>query len=467
MQVDKIYKAIVVGSGAGGAPAAWTLAKQWGDGVAIVEAGKHFQAADFTQIESEMLPKLYAGGGLQATEDGSVSVLQGVAVGGSTVINDALCFRPPEELAQRWRAYGVPVDLKRLNGYADTVEAMLGVQPLAREQINRSNYLVGLGAARLGWKGERLRHNSPDCVQCGFRHFGCSYNAKRSMNLTFVPRAIEAGAELHAETKVSRVVRDGKLWRVETSRGVMLAEHVVLAAGVIQTPAILLRSGLEAGEGLQFHLSTVVWGDFEEPVDMFNGIPMAYGVLEFSDIYGHQGPGYLIEGVGNQPASFSVQPQAVDEFREEVIRRYRHLAAAIMVLRSRGRGRVRLVGERVAIDYPLEFEDAVRMEHFYQKGVELFLAAGAKRTLLSHRDHQWLAKPPASVSVGPGKQYLYTAHPFGGACRGDVTDSVGRVRGTENLWVLDASAFPEAPGANPQITIAALALEGAERILSG
>ena len=58
---------------------------------------------------------------------------------------------------------------------------------IPKAQINRANYLLGLGASRLGWSGERLHHNSPARLQCGFRHIGCSYNAKQSMNLMFVP----------------------------------------------------------------------------------------------------------------------------------------------------------------------------------------------------------------------------------------------------------------------------------------
>lgn len=462
------YKAVVIGSGAGGAPAAAVLAAAWGEGVAVVEAGPHLKAADFNQIERDMVPRLYAGGGVQATEDGSVGVLQGRLVGGSTVINDALCFRPPDEIVERWAPYGVRLTAGELSAYADQVEAALGVTRLAREQINRANYLVGLGAARLGWAGERLRHNSPTCVQCGFRHFGCAYDAKQSMNLTYVPRAVAAGAALLAETEALRLeARDGG-WRVVTSKGELQAEHVVVAAGVVQTPALLLRSGIAAGEGLQFHLQTLAWGDFADPVDGFNGIPMAYGVLEFADIYGRRGPGYLIEGVANQPMSFSVQLQAQGALHDEILARYRHLSGAVMLLRSKGRGRVSLAeGGRAAVDYPLLEADATRIAHFYERAYELYAAAGAARVLLSHRAAGWLTKPPGPLPVAPGMQYLYTAHPFGGACRGTTTDGEGRVVGQKNLWVLDASAFPEALGVNPQVTIAALSLQGAERIVAG
>ncbi len=459
------YKAIVIGSGAGGAPAAARLAEAWGDGVALVEAGAHFTAADFTQVEREMLPRLYAAGGTQATEDGAIGVVQGRGVGGSTFINDALCFRPPPELAARWKPYGV--DLDALAPHVDTVEAAMGVTRIQRSQINRANYLLGLGAARLGWAGERLHHNSPGCVQCGFRHIGCSYNAKLSMNLTFVPRALKAGAVLLDETPVHHLTRSDGAWTVHTAGEALTAETVVVCAGVVQTPTILLRSGIEAGQGLQFHLSTRAWGEFDAPVDGFNGIPMAYGVTEFADTFGATGPGYLIEGCSVQPLAFSAQVQLEGPAFEAALRRYRHLAGAVPLVRSKARGAVSLKGERAAIDYPLVEEDAARLSDFFRKATRLYRAAGARRVLLAHRSVSWVTDDPGELPIAPGLLYLYAAHLFGGACRGSTTDAVGRVVDQPGLWVLDASAFPEAIGVNPQITIAALALQGAERILTG
>lgn len=458
-------KALVIGSGAGGAPAAFGLAQAWGDGVAVLEAGPRNTARDFTQVERDMVPRLYAGGGAQATEDGSLSVLQGVGVGGSTVINDGICFQPPPEIYARWRAYGVNLSPTELEPLVAEVEAAMRVEQIPKSHINKANYLVGLGAARLGWAGERLRHNSPGCVQCGFRHIGCAYDAKQSMNLSFVPMAEAQGARVHAGVRAERLERDGGAWRVITDGPTFLAEHVVLAAGVVATPTLLLKSGFQAGAGLQFHVETLCWGDFADPVDGFNGIPMSYGVLEFADVFGHQGPGTLIEAVSVQPLAFSTQPQAEGEQHVEIMRRYRHLAGAVALIRSRGRGAVTLgPGGRPSIDYPLVSADAERVLHFFQRGAELFMAAGAERVLLAHRATRWVTAPPAALDVGPGRSYLYTAHPFGGANRGSTTDAIGRVNGAPALWVLDGSAFPEALGVNPQITIAALALQGGRRI---
>jgi len=461
-------KAIVIGSGAGGAPVAARLAEAWGDGVVLLEAGPHFQAPDFTQIEREMMPKLYAGAGTQATEDGSVAILQASCVGGTTVVNDALCLRPPPELEPRWKALGAEVSLQSLAPYVAQVERELGVEQIPQAMTNRANYLVGLGAARLGWKGERMHHNAAGCPECGLRHLGCAYDTKRSMNLTFVPRAVRAGARLKPSTKVERLVSNAGGWRVLCADMEFEAEHVVVAAGVVQTPMLLLKSGIPAGQGFQMHLQTLAWGDFDDPVDGFNGIPMAYSVLEFSDVYGHTGPGYMIEGVSTQALGFSVQPQAQGALHEEILRRYRYLAGAMMVLRASTRGTIRVgPGDRPRIDFPLEAHDLQRVLPYYQRATEMFMAAGARRVLLPHRQAHFVTKPPTDLEIGPGRTFFYTAHPFGGACRGGPTvDAVGRVKGQRNLWVLDASAFPEAPGVNPQIIICSVALEGAERLLS-
>lgn len=468
MSEPRRAKAIVIGSGAGGAPAAARLAAAWGDGVVVLEQGEARRGPDFTQLEREMVPALYAGAGAQATEDGSIGFLQGVGLGGSTMINDALCFAPPPEIVPRWSVYGVDFDADPLDRYVAEVEAVLHVGEIPPSQINRANYLVGLGAARLGWRGERLRHNSPGCLQCGFRHLGCSYDAKQAMHLTYLPRAAEAGARFVTGAAVRYLERAAGGWRVFAGDDEWLAEHVVLAAGVVGTPTLLLRSGIEAGRDLQIHLQPTAFGDFRDPVHAFDGIPMSYGVLEFADVYGERGPGFLIEGVGLQPMAFAVQPPAGGDRMPEILDRYRFLAGALGLIRSAGRGTITLgVEGRPRIDYPLVPADAERVGQFYARAVELMMAAGAERVLVTHRDVGWTTQLRAdAATIEPGRQYLYTAHPFGGAGRGTTTDAVGRVKGRPNLWVLDASAFPEALGVNPQITIAALALQGAERLLA-
>jgi len=469
------YKAIVIGSGAGGSAAASVLAERWGDQVLLIEAGKTWAPGEFTQLERSLVPQLYAGGGTQATEDGAVSLMQGKALGGSTVINDALCFTPPEEMHPRWDAHGAPFDQAAFDKAVLEVEQVIGASEIPRSMINRANYLVGLGAARMGWEGERLRHNSIGCQQCGFRHIGCAYGAKRSFDRTFLYQYKRDGGQIMDRTTALRMGHDGKVWTVRVSgpQGVvdLKAELVFVAAGVVQTPALLLRSGVVAGAGVQVHLQTMAWGEFEEPVDAHNGIPMAYGVTEFSDVYGRTGPGYIIEGCNVQPLAFSTQPQFEGPEHQEVLSRYRHLAGAVSLIRSSSRGQITLSKEgRAKIDYPVNDHDFERVQHFYERATEMFLAAGAKRVLLSHRKTRWIDSVPGQLDLGPGKQYLYSAHLFGGANRGyeeggGVTDRGGRVRGQPNLWVVDASAFPEALGVNPQVAIGAMAIVTARDVV--
>ncbi|MCB9765709.1 MAG: GMC family oxidoreductase [Alphaproteobacteria bacterium] len=462
-----VYKALVIGSGAGGAPAAAALAARWGDGVLLVEAGRHNTRTDFTQVEADMVRRLYVAGGQQATEDGAVALLQGRGVGGSTVINDALCFRPPSHTFVHWLNHGVHIDEAALSPYVDEVWARLSVTRMSRAHINKANYLLALGASRLGLEAERLHHNSPGCVQCGFRNHGCAYGVKQSMDLTFAPLALERGAVLRDQTCVHHLERRGGVWEAHTTDGeVLRAERVALAAGAVQTPTLLLRSGIQAGEGFQVHLQTPAFGDFAEPVDGFAGISMAVGILEHADVFGRAGPGYIIEGVNVQPMAFAAWMQGDGEVYEGILRRYRHLAGALMVLRSKTQGRVRLgPGGRPAMDFAVSWaHDANALAHFYAQIHAIWRAAGADRVLLAHRHQQWFTDPPKDLPFGPGRQFLYAAHLFGGACRGHVLDEVGRVKGQDDLWVVDASGFPEALGVNPQVTIAALALQAAERM---
>ena len=92
----------VIGSGGGGAVAAAELARA-GHSVVVLEQGHHWTRADFTQREDEMLPRLFEEAGMRQTVDGSVTILQGRNVGGSTVHNLCYAFRTPDAILRLWR----------------------------------------------------------------------------------------------------------------------------------------------------------------------------------------------------------------------------------------------------------------------------------------------------------------------------------------------------------------------------
>ena len=185
----------VVGSGAGGAVAAAELAEA-GLSVVVLEQGHHWTSRDFTQREDEMLPRLFEEGGMRQTVDGGVIVLQGRNVGGSTVHNLCYAFRTPPAILRMWREeHGLPeLTDEAMAPSFERVERHLQVKPIQEREVNALNRLVRQGTEALGYSGFVTRHNRENCVLSGYCILGCSYDAKQSMLVTYVPSADDAGA---------------------------------------------------------------------------------------------------------------------------------------------------------------------------------------------------------------------------------------------------------------------------------
>jgi choline dehydrogenase-like flavoprotein len=470
----------VIGSGAGGAPAAAALAEA-GLEVVVLEAGARWETRDSDGDEARMLARL-----VKATTapDSGMELYAGACVGGSTVVNDALCWRPPPEVLARWRdEHGLAALADAaLAPHADRVWAEIHATPTERANLSRNAEALARGARRMGWAGEAMPRNVRGCANLGLCNLGCPSGAKQSALLTWVPRAERAGARVLPLARAERVVVDAG--RVRAVEGVRLdpatgapaeslhveAPLVVVAAGVLETPALLLRSGLSAGEGLQFHSSAYVTARFAEPVLGFFGPTMAYAVTEFADVHGHTGPGYMLENVTVAPTTTAASLPGFGAEHERAMAALPHLARTVVVLRDETRGRLALARDgtpRIAYD-PVA-HDLARLRDAIGRLARLYLAAGAEEVWLPVEGYAPVRREGdlaalAERTIGPRDlTLLYAVHLFGGACMGrdpaaGACDERGAVWGAEGLYVADASAFPTNTGANPQVTIMANAL---------
>lgn len=480
--------AVVVGTGAGGGPAAAVLAEA-GLEVVVLDAGARFATSELTGDEGEMTARLYA---MSQTRGSGLALYAGVCVGGSTLINDALCWRTPPEILETWRRE------HRLGGLTDAAFAPfverawrdVSATPTGRSHMSRNAHALERGAEALGWAGQPMDRAVRGCVNLGLCNFGCPSGAKQSTLLTYVPRAERAGARVVANARAERVlieagaargveaVRLDPVTRAPSGRLRVEAPLVVVAAGVLGTAALLLRTGIAreaAGRHVQLHTSLHVTACFDEPVHGYYGPTMAYAVTEFSDVNGRSGPGYMIENTAVHPiATASALPGFGAEHAARMAQ-LPHLARALVVLRDRTRGRVTLDGEgRPAVDYDLVPDDRQRLHDGMIAIARAYLAAGAREVWLPLNGAPALRSEAELRSLAPGPiepgrtSLLYAVHLFGGATLGGdaaaACDENGRVRGVRGLAVADAASLPSNTGVNPQITVIANALRVAEAL---
>jgi len=479
--------AVVVGSGAGGAPVATTLAEA-GRAVVWLEAGPHLTRADFGADEAEMTRRL---GRMESTADGAQSLYAGACVGGSTVVNDALCWRPPEELRATWaREHGLgDIADAAFHAFVERAWRDVHAEPTDEAHRNRNARLLAAGARGLGWDGHFVPRSVRGCANLGRCNLGCPTGAKQSTLESYVPRAERAGATLVANARATRVRAqrgraagvDAELRDPESGEvtGALRVEAPVVcaAAGVLGTPGLLLRSGLSAGglgHGVQLHSSVHVTARFDEPVHGYYGPTMGYAVSEWSDVDGHAGPGYVLENTAVHPL---VTASALPGFGAEHARAMDalpHLARTAVVLRDRSRGHVELHdGGRARVHYRLGAGDRERLRHGLASAARAFLAAGAREVWLPVngsaplRAESDLRRLDAADLAPTRLAFLYAVHLFGGAVLGGSPESSvcapdGACRELPGLYVTDAAGLPSNLGVNPQITILANALRIAD-----
>ncbi len=485
----------VIGSGAGGAVAAAELATG-GRSVVVLEQGPHWTAPDFTQREEEMLPRLFEEAGMRQTVDGSVIILQGRNVGGSTVHNLCYSFRTPEPILRLWgREFGlVSLTPEALAPSFERVEHHLKVQRIREDEINAMNRVIRAGAEKLGYSGLVAKHNRENCVQSGFCILGCFFGAKQSMLVTYVPRAEEAGARILASARAERIeIESGRVRRVRghavdeagrPGRSFEIdAKVVVLAAGAIASPDLLLRSGIanssgRVGRNLHLHPQVMLAGFFEESLQPYRGIPQSYLVDQFIDLDRDPRSGYYLMPVTGFPALTAANLPGFGSDHFRFMKHFDHTAGLLVLLHDQSSGSVRPGPSlsRPEVRYSLEEEDRRRLAQGLVHSAELLFAGGARRVVVPYWVDPLELEPGDALDaieqrgVREGEISISATHPQSTCAMGSdpsnsVVDAFGESHDVSGLFVADASVFPTSLGAPPQITTAALADRTARHIL--
>ena len=483
------YDVCIIGSGAGGAVVAAQLVAA-GFSVIILEEGGHHTKAEFKMREDTAFPMLYQEAGTRATKDLGISILQGRAVGGTTVVNWTTSFRTPQSVLDHWRVvHGVGGFTKAdLDPHWAAVEERLNIKQIPLEETNRNNRTLYDGCKALGLAVETTFRNTRNCFKSGYCGMGCPVDAKQSMLVTYLPDAVQKGAVVLSRCRVDRlIIEAGRVARAEcrllredgygeSGRALTIeANRFILSAGAIGTPAVLIRSGLGEGfVGKRTFLHPVVGtaAIFKDPIEPYYGAPQSVCSHALADR--GENVGLFLEAAPLHPMMASLATSGFgDEHHARMIKlpfTSAHIALAIDGFHPSeigGTVEVRASGAPL-LDYPLppRIWDALR--EGLKTLIRIDLAAGAQEVYTPHdppfvfkseKDLARLDEAPMALN----RVSVYSAHVMGGAKMGDdpkqsvVRSSDLRHHTVANLHVVDGSVFPTSLGVNPQESIYGLA----------
>jgi choline dehydrogenase-like flavoprotein len=408
-------------------------------------------------------------------------------VGGTTVINSGTCFRTPESVLGRWRdEFGVEWATSLGERFA-AAERFLDVTPVDVRRMGRNGQLCMEGAEALGASGGPISRNAGRCVQCSSCPLGCRIDAKRAAHVSYLPRAVAAGARVRAGVHVQRVLTDGGRVRGLACRAGLpttaaqearrdgrppagrewevRAKAVISAGGAFGTPELLLRSGINhpaLGRHLHIHPAAWIGARYEEEVRGWEGVMQSYYVDQW------QPEGILLEATFT-PLSFGAQwlPGAGPAFTDRVAN-FDHVASIGVHLHDRSEGRVGLTSNgSLRLSYHLLGEEARRIQFGIARAAEIHFAAGAREVYPNVGPVSVIKRGELeefeSLRLRPADLRLEAFHPMSTARMGadadtSVVDTKGAVRGVEGLYVADASVLPTSVGVNPMMTIIACAI---------
>lgn len=476
--------AVVVGSGAGGGIAAYELAAQ-GKKVVVLEAGPYVPSEKFTEMMAIAMATLYQDHGGQSNTEGDISILQGACVGGSTVVNAALCFRTPDYYLKLWaREFGLTnLTTEVLAPYFDKVEARLQIRQNARHETSNGAELINAGLQKLGIPAGIAKRNVKDCGLTGFCFAGCVSDRKQSMLVTYLPWAVAHGAKLYADTRVTRVLTVDKVAKGVEAEVIdpvtkrkkadlrVEAPIVILAAGPVQTPLLLLKDNLanssgQVGKNFACHPTMSLTAEFEQAVDDFHGAAHSLYVDKYT--LPEEG-GYLLLNAVQDPveSSFQVEPGTGKPY-VSYMSRYRNTIRLITLIHDKNVGEVAWQDGAKQIRYTVDDADFEAMKAGLKTNARILFAAGAKRIHLPTSQALVIEHPDDVDRVIDGlrnepSRYRYTSFHPQGTCRmgadpkTTVVNPKGETHDIRNLYIADASLLPTSIGYNPSETVYALA----------
>ena len=502
---------VVVGSGASGAVLAAELSEA-GQRVLVLEEGAAIPAQRYGRMRpSETMRHAWREGGMcfamGVGDSPMINVALGRCIGGSSVMTGGVCFRTPDVVLNGWAQEMGLADLApaRMAPYFDAVEAASHVEEVPAALRSRSTVLFAEGAAKLGYELHPNQRNTDGCDGCSRCNFGCPHGAKLSVDLTYLPRAVKAGARIVSDCLVERVLLSGD--RVIGVSGRLLdddnrrrrrffarARRVIVAAGGLHSPRLLMDSGIgpesglpAVGRNLTLHPAFRVMARFDEPVHGWRGALQSahsrafeHDRITLMSVFVPTGVlTATMPGIGPEHARRADQVPNLAMFGGMI-----HDDAGGQVhARSAWLGLAGLVGRREpGVTYRMSRRDRQAVSRMLRVLAETYFAAGAREVFLpilggagpaERTGHGGLDADQLrrlDLDAIPARRLeCASQHPLG-TCRMGlspdhaVVDPNGRVFGLRGLYVVDSSILPSSLGVNPQISVMAMATRIAWRL---
>ncbi len=478
---------VVVGSGAGGSVVATELAESGLD-VVVLEEGPNVAAKEYaTMRPSESLRHMFRDGALSIAiglgDTPAINLTMGRCVGGSSVLTGGVCFRTPESVLDHWsKELGLSdITPSAVEPFFERVEKIVHVEEVPVDMRSRSTELFVIGAEKRGFDMRPMRRNTKGCNGCGRCNFGCPHGAKLSVDVSYLPRAVERGARVLSHCLVERVViANGRATGVEGrllnrpgakpgDRLDVRAKRVVVACGAWHTPLLLRRSGIRnrhLGKNLTLHPGFRMLARFEDPVRGWRGAlqsvwsPSVDGVTLTALFVPVGVLGATMPGVGVEHTSAAA--------------RIAHLAMFGGALHDDPGGTIhRGLGREPIVTYRMSKRDRARIPVLVREMAECFFEAGALEVfppVLGLRGQSRDEFRKLDLDRVPGSRFeCGSQHPLGSAQMGrsaseGVVDTNGKVFGVEELFVADGSITPTSLGVNPQLSIMTFATRIAWRM---
>lgn len=486
---ERSVDVVVIGTGAGGAAAAYQLAKTSGLEVLMLESGPYVPLRALNHNLMDMMAALAWDDANAGAADGSFRALHGRCVGGSTIMH-MLTMTPLRDFNfSTWRDQkGIDLTAEGLQPYVDELKALMGIKPIERVQVNANAEPWIAGCDALGYLWRLNERNAGNCIGAGRCHTGCPFGGKLSMDVTLVPQAMNHGASLLTRAHVTKITTaEGRATGVEAQ---LLAadgrphgslrvrsRFVVTAAGAIQTPALLLRSGLQnphggVGSRLCAQPGINVLGMMPQPIHGWRGITNPIHIDEWAD----EGPGGFFIEPGMLDASIMADfiPGAGQEHADRMARYQQMTAGQILYCDSGETNRVTWEAGRANVEFNLAAFDHGKMRRAMQLAAEILLAGGAREVYLGQRRPLVIR---GQKDLGAVAEITFAKHDFHfesvhahGSCpmavrpEDGVVDERGMCFHVAGLAVADASILPGPICANTTIPAATMGMMVADHV---